>query len=68
MLSEEYFSPANEWWMGHNWKGLGTKGFKTNRENELGKYFARLQTQKLTDEEWVSLSWNSSKCSEGTEM
>lgn len=33
--------------MGHNWKGLGTKGFKTNRKNELGKYFARLQKQKL---------------------
>jgi len=28
-------------------KDLVTKGFKTNRENELDKYFASLQKQKL---------------------
>ena len=52
MLNEEFFLSQQ---MSEEWatigKDLGTKGFKTNRENELGKYFARLQTQKLTDEE-----------------
>lgn len=40
---------------------------RMNLVNILPAYKSK-NFQDLTDEEWVSLSWNSSKCSEGTEM
>lgn len=43
-----FFLPSADWgWIGPIWKRLRTEGFKTNQEDEFGKYFAKLQKGKL---------------------
>ena len=42
MLSEESV------WIGSIWKGPGTEEFKTNQEDEVGKYFSKQQKRKLS--------------------
>jgi len=44
-----FFSPAaHRRRIGPKWKGLGTEGFKTKEEDEVRKYFAKLQKGKLS--------------------
>lgn len=42
-----FFLPTTDGgWTDSIWKGHGTKGFKTNRDDEDGKYISKLQKKK----------------------